>query len=282
MIQLMKRLSNSTKLASLLILLIILSQSCNVHVEKRRYRKGYYVEVSKKNKRSDIDPIQSTSTKIDLRKSETVRLNTIEAPQIDSVKQLPLITKNQTLVHNKKNIFVKRPDSKFHTKKKAGGDECDVIHLLDGTEIEALIVTISETEIAYKKCNFIDGPTYKISSGKIRSIDLKNGEVYTPDPAKNSSTSEVTGGMIATIILGGIALICIIIAMILLFSFSFGYGLVAAIPLAIAGITSLVGLILGTRFLKKEAHGLGKAGFYANLALQVLAIIFTVLMFLGI
>lgn len=96
----------------------------------------------------------------------------------------------------------------------------------------------------------------------------------------NSPTSitKVSASAVAIIILAGIALICVIVAMILLFGY-YGFGLISAIPLAIAGITSLIGLLISIKYLAKEGYLLGKAGFYSNLVLQILAIILTILMF---
>jgi hypothetical protein len=90
--------------------------------------------------------------------------------------------------------------------------------------------------------------------------------------------------MIVGMVFAGIAAVALIIGMILVFTIPGGFfiGFLAAIPLAIAGILSLIGLIITGRYTKKGAHPLGKAAFIFNLIVQILAIIFTILMFMPI
>lgn len=258
---------------------MIITQSCNLHIEKRRYRKGYFVEVSNKNKRDEVSRTQNIENKVVQFEKNNVQLITQQKAHIDSLKQVPFVNYKKIQKTGKNTLSGKKPITKIPFHKKSGDGDCDIIHLNDGTEIEALVVNITDNEITYKKCNFLDGPSYKISAGKVKSIDLKNGDVYTPSKnSKGQDYSNVTPGMIAGMITAGIALICVVIAMILLFGASY-YGLIAAIPLAVAGITSLIGICISVRYLQKGSHPLGKAAFYSNLGLQILAIILTAIMF---
>jgi len=51
----------------------------------------------------------------------------------------------------------------------------DVITLKNGDEIEALVQRIGEVEIAYKKWDFQDGPTFTIRKSEIFRIKYQNG-----------------------------------------------------------------------------------------------------------
>jgi hypothetical protein len=160
---------------------------------------------------------------------------------------------------------------------------------MDGTTLEISVIQIKDKEVTYKKCNFLDGPTYKTSILKVKDIELKNGEIYKPEQKNinqqnEKNHSEVTGSMITGMIFASIAEAALIVGIILVFTIPGGFfiGFLAAIPLAIAGILSLIGLIITGHYTKKGAHPLGKAAFIFNLIVQILAIIFTILMFMPI
>ncbi len=262
---------------SILLLLIIFQTSCTLHIEKRRYNKGYYVELGQKQKTKTSPTINISSSKVYTKKNEVVSID--KKIIIDPVKTIPIVSgyKKETLVNTKRSASRKKVIPDIKTEK------CDKIRLLDGTEIEALIETISDNEISYKKCSFLDGPTFKLSIFKVKEIEFKNGEIYKPQAtggSKGENYPEVSGGMVVGIVLGILAFIALIVGIVLVMtSYGFLGGLIAAIPLAIAGILSLIGIIISARFLQKGAHPLGKAAFYINLIVQILAIIFTVLMF---
>lgn len=160
---------------------------------------------------------------------------------------------------------------------------------MDGTTLEISVIQIKDKEVTYKKYNFLDGPTYKTSILKVKDIELKNGEIYKPEQKNinqqnEKNHSEVTGSMITGMIFASIAEAALIVGIILVFTIPSGLfiGFLAAIPLAIAGILSLIGLIITGHYTKKGAHPLGKAAFIFNLIVQILAIIFTILMFMPI
>ncbi|MBR4218634.1 MAG: hypothetical protein IKR71_06270 [Bacteroidales bacterium] len=53
----------------------------------------------------------------------------------------------------------------------------DIIETIDAKRIEAKILEVSETEIKYKEIDNIEGPTFILSTNKIRSITYANGKV---------------------------------------------------------------------------------------------------------
>ena len=69
--------------------------------------------------------------------------------------------------------------------------ECDVIILKSGVEISAKVLEISPTEIKYKKCENLEGPTYGILKGDVFMIKYSNGskEIMASEniPPQNNS-----------------------------------------------------------------------------------------------
>ena len=56
------------------------------------------------------------------------------------------------------------------------GQECDNIILTDGSEIQCIVQEVGVNEIAYKKCDFIEGPLYKLLKNDVFIIKYKNGD----------------------------------------------------------------------------------------------------------
>lgn len=268
------------KLITLCILsfLISLQTSCNLHIEKRRYNKGYHVELSQKQKnKTQVSSNITTNKKVEAKKNEAISLtNDTQNIPIDSLKAIPVVSSH---------ITTDRPNpTKPLLRIIHRDDKCDIIRLLNGTEIEVMIQNIDKKEVSYRKCNDPDRSIYKIPTKNIQEITLTNGKTYKPmelikSKGGSSDYANITGGMIGGIILAAIALICIIVAIGFIFG-STPFGLYTAIPLAIAGIASLIGFLWSSKFLEKGAHALGKVSFIVNIIMQILAIIFTVLMFM--
>lgn len=66
----------------------------------------------------------------------------------------------------------------------------DIIILRNSEKIEAKIVEISSTEIAYKKANYTDGPTFRLDISEVSSVIYANGEVqaFNAEPRKGQGT----------------------------------------------------------------------------------------------
>ncbi len=77
--------------------------------------------------------------------------------------------------------------------------DCDLIILQDGSEIEAKVLEVSSENISYKKCNFQDGPTYVVVRKDIFLIKYKDGTKELMSDAKvinnttNNSVSATQG-----------------------------------------------------------------------------------------
>lgn len=243
--------------------------SCNLHIEKRRYRKGYHVDLSY-HQHNRVQPFtNSTSTSLEETTVEPTALvqnkNSELKDSLAEVATKPVETKKRVLPSKKTTLAVKQ-----HQKR---GDHCDIITFMDGTQLEIIVEEISETEIKYKKCNFKEGPSYRTSKVNVKRIDMYNGDVYVPENIKKISNGRITGPTIASLVLGIVALICVIIGAVL------SGGFTATAALAPAGLLSLIGLIIGATQLRKGAHPLAWVAFALNVFVQILAIVFTVMMF---
>jgi len=226
-------------------------------------------------KKTKITPSRIKNEIITVKNNENV-VQIKDSTQIilkDSLIKLTIPTKNKVRV--KKQT---QQQTQLHIKKINNDDKCDVITFTDGTQLEVVIEEIADNDVKYKKCNYKDGPSYRILKSKIKKIDLKNGEVYTPQTTSANNSSN--GAIITSLVFGIIAFICLIIGIILVFTTGAGFsGMVAATALAPAGLFSLIGLIIASTQLKRNPSKLALATFLINLIIQILAFIFTILMF---
>jgi hypothetical protein len=54
--------------------------------------------------------------------------------------------------------------------------DCDIIILTDGSEVNCTVTEIRVNEIAYKKCDFQSGPLYVVLKNDVFLIKYRNGE----------------------------------------------------------------------------------------------------------
>lgn len=118
--------------------------------------------------------------------------------------------------------------------------DCDILTKKNGEEIQVSIQEIGVSEVKYKKCDNLSGPTYTIAKNEVFSIKYKNGnkEVFTNTDSPNTSNiltagdKKIEGYSLASLIIGGAGL--------------FGWVFpIFGLAMAIAGI------ILGVIGLKK-------------------------------
>ncbi len=74
----------------------------------------------------------------------------------------------------------------------AHSQDCDNITLKDGSEIKAIVKEVRLNEIAYKKCNFLDGPLFLVAKSEVFMIKYKNGdkEVFKGNPLENTPVNK--------------------------------------------------------------------------------------------
>ena len=144
------------KIKKIILLLPILTLfSCSL--QKRKYQSGYFLSWNKNN---------LSIAKNQKQKQFNVQKNEIKFNEISFEKDITTSANNKiTKIFNntiKNNLAV--PDS------------CDKIIHKDGTEIMAKITEINTSEIRYKRCDFIDGPTFVEKQNKVFMIKYSNGK----------------------------------------------------------------------------------------------------------
>jgi hypothetical protein len=131
-------------LISSLLLLALIFQSCSV--EKRHYTSGYHLQWKKGN---DSEPKTVPQSAQSLKsKNDKLIQNTITASS-----------------EKKKGIVLFTPDS----------TGCDTLIMRDETEIKVKVIEITPTEIKYKYCDNITGPTYVVYRYNVAHIKYANG-----------------------------------------------------------------------------------------------------------
>ncbi len=226
----------------LLIMVSFSFFSCSLTIEKRRYRPGYHIETSHAKRdhhhRSDL---------IKKNKLETAILSVPASPQVttDSLKDDLLITEKMTEKSGHGTVrkeSIQRNSLSVDKKNALDAEECDLLVLKDGTQIEVLVSEITDTEIKYKKCNNPDGPTYVVSSSRVDVIHLKNGDFYRPNPSTNSDQRPVSdqGGFVVAIL---VVTILAVFSATLAFIFSFFGSPLNVIGFIIGCISLIEGFI---------------------------------------
>lgn len=140
-----------------IILLLPILTLFNCSLQKRKYQSGYFLSWNKNN---------LSIAKNQKQKGFNVQKNEIKFNDISFEKDITTSASNKiTKIFNntiKNNLAL--PDS------------CDVIIYKDGNEIKAKITEINTSEIRYKRCDFIDGPTFVEKQNKVFMIKYANGK----------------------------------------------------------------------------------------------------------
>jgi hypothetical protein len=141
-------------------ILLLLIQSCSI--TKRHYLPGYSVEWQK-NKVSETPAVGKNN----------IGTNSFDdARSHDEMPVSASIDQSQSYNNSSKTILRSSQKKQFPIKSIEG---CDVIALKNGEEINAKILEIGQTEIKYKRCDFLDGPTYIIPKSNATKIKFSNG-----------------------------------------------------------------------------------------------------------
>ena len=231
------------KIKKIILLLPILTLfSCSL--QKRKYQSGYFLSWNKNN---------LSIAKNEKQKGFNVQKNEIKFNDISFEKDITTSANNKiTKIFNntiKNNLAL--PDS------------CDQIIYKDGTEIKAKITEINTSEIRYKRCDFIDGPTFvekqnkvfmiKYANGKSemfkteKAVEYNNGKIIQDSQKINDKDKKTNPFSIASLV----------------------FSILGGFPLAILGL-SILGLIFGAianKQIKKDSNkynqnskGLAKLG----------------------
>ncbi len=150
----------------------------NCSLQKRKYQPGYFFSWNKGLNKTDL-----SVSKNEKQKEFNVYKNENKINNINFEKDIT------TFADNKINIII----NKTVKNSLAFPDSCDEIIYKDGTEIKAKVIEINTSEIRYKKCNFLEGPTFVDKQNKIFMIKYSNG---TSEMFKTEKTVEYYNGKI--------------------------------------------------------------------------------------
>ena len=157
-----------------IILLLPILFLFNCSLQKRKYQSGYFLSWNKNN---------LSIAKNQKQKQFNVQKNEIKFNEISFEKEITASANNKVT-----KIF-----NNSITNNVAFPDSCDKIIYKDGTEIMAKITEINTSEIRYKRCDFIDGPTFVEKQNKVFMIKYSNGksEMFKTEKAVENNNGKI-------------------------------------------------------------------------------------------
>lgn len=107
-------------------------------------------------------------------------------------------------------------------------DSCDMLVLRNGDEIEAKVTEISTSEIKYKRCNHLTGPTVIIDKADVLFVKYSNGtkEVFNTKQAPQRVERPTTSNDSGSPALRAVGVILIIIGVLFILAVSILGGLI--------------------------------------------------------
>lgn len=169
-----------------IISLVLLFASCSI--EKRVHMSGYHVEWNKSDKFSGkndkVNVTESSKSQVSLNKIE------ISSNSMAAEDELFVSNSNEILMPSTKLDILKIEKQK-HSIKKVSNNDCDIIILKNGEEIQAKVLEVSQTEVKYKNCDNQNGPTFSKSKSEIFMIKYPNGTNTVIEESKSNNSSIV-------------------------------------------------------------------------------------------
>jgi len=176
---------------------------------------------------------------------------------------------------------IKQAKKRIKTELKNNNllEECDLITLKNGQEIKAQVTEIGTSEIKYKKCDNISGPTYSMKRNEVFMIKYANGskDFFGNEKPSNQNQNEIVNSDEVKTDELAIASIASGLTGLLLSLFIGGF---LGISLAITGI--VLGFISKSRIKKSKGKlkgkGLANAGIIGGFTVIVLYIVLIALL----
>jgi len=230
------------KLTPYLLLLAVLATSCSI--EKRHYRKGYYFDswVTYNYSGDRLQCSQRSQQLID--QSDLV--------QEDSLiqKTLPILFEGDSITNDKyrqasNNNLV---NIGFPLTGLSGDQNCDVLILKSGDEMEVKILEIGTDIIKYKKCGKDDGPIFTIEKRDALMVKYSDGTktVFNSGSKNSDPIMDMASGKNGKSQLIAL-LLCLFFGPLGLHRFYLGYyeiGIIQILTFGGCGIWYLIDLIL--------------------------------------
>ena len=233
----MKQKMKQKNVLSLLIVAIILS-SCSI--QKRHYMSGYNVEFGKlRQTESSKNRIESSINSISEENLDSP-INTDEntVASIENIKESELAAKRSYIL----------PKNKKKLKFTYNNNECDEIILKDGQIIKGKVIELSDTEIKYKKCDNLEGPTISTNKKNVFMVRYANGTVDVINAISNNSSEQTKSSdgkkteplAIASVVSLGVALLASILIATDIAFLGLGLAVLLSLLAIIFGIIALV------------------------------------------
>lgn len=187
---------NYTRFALFIAILVIVN-ACTV--QKRNYLPGYYVNwhnasfTKGKNKKSDaLESGDKQDITVERKKNQTEHPNLSDSfepnPSLETFDYIDGESEHfESYVE--REVTIKKVSSKKAVKNN---DECDLLVMRNGNEIRAKVLEIGITEIKYKDCGNLNGPTFTIAKKDVLMVKYPNGSktVFNEERAPDWQTQE--------------------------------------------------------------------------------------------
>ena len=179
-------------------------------IQKRKYTKGYFLKKQRKLKNNNLYSESNSFLEINALVNENL-LSNDDTPNMYAnsetdfsalnINNLEEFTKTYSKFKERKiNAISKRVTKKIQNNYPRINQllaNCDVLIMMDGSEITAKILEITPYEIKYKNCDNLDGPTFTKSLSTVFKIKYANGtsQVMNNPQQNNSNNSNDTLGL---------------------------------------------------------------------------------------
>jgi hypothetical protein len=147
--------------------LAVLMSSC--HMEKRLYNRGYHFQLASKKGSGTHDKTTHENRE---KKQEQAQETTAQEVEIIEANS----SNNIVFEPAEKVKLDLTQTSTISSNKASPADSCDEIILKNGEIISGKITEISDTEVRYKRCGMLDGPTIVKKKSEILVIKYVNGQ----------------------------------------------------------------------------------------------------------
>jgi hypothetical protein len=144
-------------------------------IQKRKYNKGWFVSSSRR-----MNQLEKKTMAIHTYKGTIDRDGARVRIEQDGLSTLASLVDRERFENDLEMV-------RFH-KDQITQEECDEILTQKGESIYAKVLEISPSEVKYKKCDFLSGPTYTIERNDVFMITYSNGskDVFgLPEPGQD-------------------------------------------------------------------------------------------------
>ena len=160
--------------------LILIFTSCSI--EKRVHMSGYHVAWQKSNRLNvsteKLEVVDNSKDRLSLNKS-------VSSIVSSSLKEIDNNTSPSRIIKSHKKSFSKEQED------ISLNNVCDLVVFKSGEEVEVKVLEVGVSEVKYKKCDNLNGPTFSESKKEVFMIKFSNGSktVFSEDTAKPKQES---------------------------------------------------------------------------------------------